>query len=350
MSPAQERCLPKRRTMINADIDFRYWTNGRRKPLPGWSKYYLELGESIAHESEKSQRLVTALAVPTRSYAAVLIAAGVIIARARTIGRNYGVSTTGHFEMLSSLPLGTSVILRQGKKTVKGILVGTRDTGNDGVSRIGVQTQNRKSGGLIEWLPPASSTRVQVSSKTWTQLPANAAKAGNANTHRSAFISRVLQGKDLWNFFSRSTLDCVILGTVKRLVREATDTKLSVGNRGREESAGTIGDILRIRKLNGDTEAFRSDVLPVNSSRSPSQTKDIEPHIAIFDGAAGFLKWRDDWSDSNRIVVLDRTEPWFVEASQMVNEEYLSRVGEVELSFSKPPPPSVDLVAFLVDG
>ena len=26
--------------MVNADIDFRYWTNGQKHPLPSWGKFY----------------------------------------------------------------------------------------------------------------------------------------------------------------------------------------------------------------------------------------------------------------------------------------------------------------------
>ena len=43
--------------------------------------------------------------------------------------------------------------------------------------------------------------------------------------------------------------------------------KLFVGPRGREASAGTLRDILRIRKLNG--EVFGSDIFPVNVSDHP---------------------------------------------------------------------------------
>ena len=336
--------------MVYDDIDFRYWINGRKQPLPGWGKYYLHLGALVAQENNTCRRLVMALAVPTRSYAAVLMAAGAIIAKAKTIDKNHQVSPEDHFETISSLPIGTSVILRQGEKAVKGIFVGTKDAGDDGIPRIGVQTQNRKGGSLTDWLPPESSPKVQVSPKTWTQLPANAGKAGDANTHKSAFIAQIFQGEDLWNFFKRSTLHCVILGIVRSLLREATETKLSVGPCGREESSGTIGDIMRIRKLVSGNEAFRSDIFPINPRPHAKLSKEKAPSLVIFDGAVGFLKWRDDWSHSNRIVVLDRTEPRFAEAVQVVNEEYLSRVSEAELRLPNPPPPSVDLVAFTVVG
>ena len=334
--------------MTNANIDFRYWTDGRKLPLPRWSKFYLQLGAAIAQENGAQRSLVTALAVPTRAYAATLIAAGAVVSRAKTTDAIGQVSPEAHFETLCSLPVGTSVILRQGEKAAKGIYVGTRDNRNDGTARIGIQIQSGKGGSLTEWLPVASSPKVQVSSKTWSRLPADIEKSRDVNTSRSEFIAQVFQGADMWKFITKSTLDCVILGNVSSLVQEATATKLSVGSRGREASAGTLQDILRIRRLYKNNETFRSEIFPVNIKNHEKQSEGAAPHLVIFDGAVGFLKWRDNWSHCDWVVVLDRTEPRFTEAVQVVNEDYLSRIGEVELGISDPPPPSVELVAFTV--
>ena len=335
--------------MVHADIDFRYWTNGRKLPLPSWSKFYLQLGAAVAQADNAQRTLVTALAVPTRSYAAILAAAGAIISKAKTADAKRQDSPAAHFEMLSSLPAGTAVILRKSEKAVKGILVGTKDVKNDGTAMIGVQTQSEKGGSLTEWMPVESSPKVQVSSTTWTRLPANLEKSGDVNTSRSEFIAQVFQGADLWTFVTKTTLDCVILGSVGSLVQEATETKLSVGSRGQEASAGTLRDILRIRRLHShNEEAFRSDILPVNLRNHPMLSEELSPHLVIFDGAVGFLKWRHKWSPCNWVVILDRTEARFREAVQIVNEEYLSRISDVELRLPEPPPLSVELAAFTV--
>ena len=335
--------------MVHADIDFRYWTNGQKHPLPSWGKFYLQLGAAVAQEDNAQRGLVTALAVPTRSYAAVLVAAGAVISKAKTTDTKGQVSPAAHFEMLSSLPDGTAVVLRKGDKAVKGIFVGTKDVKNDGTAMIGVQTQSGKGGSLTEWLPVESSLKVQVSSRTWTRLPANLEKVGDVNTSRSEFIAQVFQGADLWNFVTKSTLDCVILGNVGPLVQEATATKLSVGSREQEVSAGTLRDILRIRKLYGNNkEAFRSDIFPVNVRDHAMPSETISPHLVVFDGAVSFLKWRHKWSHCNWVVILDRTEPRFTEAVQIVNEEYLSRISDCGLRLPQPPPLSVELVAFTV--
>ena len=336
--------------MVHANIDFRYWANGQQLPLPSWGKFYLQLGAAVAQENSPQVGLVTALAVPTRSHAAVLVAAGAVISKVKTTDTERQVSPAAHFDMLCSLPAGTAVVLHQGEKAYKGILVGCRDVKNDGTAMIGVQTQSEKGGSLTEWLPMESSLKVQLSSLTWTSLPANLEKAGVVNTSSSEFTAQVFQGPDLWTFVTNSTLDCVIIGSIGSLVQEATATKLSVGPQGLEASAGTgtLRDILRIRRLYNNNEAFRSDIFPVYTRDHSVLLEEITPHLVIFDGAVGFLKWRDNWSHCNWAVLLDRTEPRFSEAVQIVNEQYLSRISEKELTLSAALPPSVELVAFTV--
>lgn len=333
---------------MQSEVDLRYWNNGRNLPLPSWGKFYLQLGAEVAKEDHAEEKLVAALAVPTRAYAAVLVGAGAIIFNGRTDNSKGQASPTAHFDMLTSLPVGTAVVLRRGEREIKGIFVGTKDFENDGRVSVGVQIQSERGGSLTEWLPKESSLRVQVSSATWTRLPADLDKAKDVKTSGTEFIRHVLQGADLWYFVTESALNCVILGNVGPIVQEATTTKLSVGSRGRESSAGTLQDILRIRRLYKNNEAFRSDIFPVNSRNNNTQFEESAHPLVVFDGASGFLKWRDRWADCNWVVILDRTETRFSEAVQVVNEEYLSRVTEGILSSLSPPPKSVELTAFTV--
>ena len=125
-------------------------------------------------------------------------------------------------------------------------------------------------------------------------------------------------------------------------------TKLSVGPRARETSAGTLQDILRIRRLSSTSEAFRSDIFPVRSKGHAMESEEMAPHLVVFDGAVGFLKWRHIWPHCNWVVILDRTEPRFEEAAQIVNEDYFSRVDEEKLELPDAPPVSVELVSYTV--
>ena len=124
--------------------------------------------------------------------------------------------------------------------------------------------------------------------------------------------------------------------------------KLSVGSLDHKELAGTLRDLLRVRRLFNKDESFRSDIFPVNKAENAKLSEQMTPHVVIFDGSVGYLKWRDNWAQSNWLVILDRTEPRFREAVQVINEEYLNRTSEEELRPSRPAPSSVDIVAFTV--
>ena len=341
--------------MTQVELDFRYWNNGHKTPLPDWAKYYLDLGATVSLKRDANRRLVTAMAVPTRSHAAILVATGVIISRVKSDTSSRRHTPEEQFEMLSGLPGGTSVILHKGDNTVRGILVGTKVDPSDGIARIGIQrtrgrqtTRGNGEGPLTEWLPPTASLQVEVSSEDWTRLPSNVAGRADAATSRSEFVSRVFQGLDLWNLVTQSSLDCVVLGGVGLLVQEATATKLSVGSRGTAATAGALGDILRVRRLSSENEAFRSDFFPVNSNEHVWRTERLPPGVVIFDGASGFIKWRHKWQQSDWVIILDRTETHFIDAVQLVNDIYLSRTGKSgEILENRPLP--VESVSFTVD-
>src|SRR5688572_27619448 len=46
-------------------------------PIPDWSRFFIDLGAAVARRHEESPRLVAAVVVPTRAFAAGLSAAGV---------------------------------------------------------------------------------------------------------------------------------------------------------------------------------------------------------------------------------------------------------------------------------
>ena len=73
--------------------------------------FYMQLGAAIAETESTQSNLVTALAAPTRSYAAVLIAAGTVMSKVKTIDTKPQDSPEAHFEMFRNLPFGTSVTL-----------------------------------------------------------------------------------------------------------------------------------------------------------------------------------------------------------------------------------------------
>jgi hypothetical protein len=140
-------------------------------------------------------------------------------------------------------------------------------------------------------------------------------------------------------------LECVLVGNKKALCYELEQTSFAVQMEGKLFSQGRLQDILRVRELLGDGEGYRASLMS-DRIKQISLPKSHRPFITLFDGAAGFLRWRDYWRDSNWLVVLDRTESGFDEAVAALNKEYRSNYIDGVLPDVSYLPTQVDVLAY----
>ena len=90
---------------------------GKRR-IPAWASSFIRLGAAAASARCDGERLVAAVAAPTRSYAATLAGVGAVTARAPMSFSSEQPSTEAieaHFRLLSSLRPGTTVTVRTGR-------------------------------------------------------------------------------------------------------------------------------------------------------------------------------------------------------------------------------------------
>jgi hypothetical protein len=106
---------------------------------------------------------------------------------------------------------------------------------------------------------------------------------------------------------------------------------------------GTLQDILKIRRFAGEGHTYRSEVMAVAAEALPEITS---PYTTLFDGALSFLKWREAWRQTHWIVVLDRTEPHFAEAVNILNQEYVSDRLDAEVPILPRLPDGMDVLLF----
>lgn len=319
-----------------------YADNQGWNTLPDWARFFISLGSAIGSDNSKN-RLVIGIAVPTRSYAVSLIAAGIVIARSAVPVNKLGAEE--HFAYLRSLEVGTPVTFRSGIMKKKGFLVGCKPKELAGSIQecIGVQSQSKDSGGLIEWFPPKRSLKIQVSQTAINRLPNR--QKGRRIVSREGFLENILGLSDVYEFALNSRFECAIVGNKNRLRQEIKETRFAIQvKKGYFE--GTLQDILRVRKLLGSEKGFRSDIYPSSGKKSPDLSKFGIPAIAIFDGALGFLKWRDYWRESKWVVLLDHTERGFMEAVDLLNQEYMYRVDEEWRGRIPNRPRNVELIVF----
>ena len=314
---------------------------GQRGLLPAWGTFFIDMGRRVAKSESGPNRLVVGLAVPTRTCAAALAAFGVVLARANSSIKQ--VEPSKHFERLCGLPKRTPVVFIDKGKKFKGIYEGIKKVHEKQYLQIRVESQH--TGGLTHLVPPEECHNVAIASEQIPELPNR--QKGRPIIYSREFIKSLIGEADVFNFATNSCLECTILGRVSLLQHEIKKVNLPYSLHKGVYKAGKMQDILRVREWLRKDEAYRSEVLPVDGHKPPKTADGLVPYVTIFDGAAGFLKWRDYWRNSHWIIVLDRTEPHFREAVELVNQDYIqNRVGEGGIQNMPPSPPGVEFVVY----
>lgn len=291
-------------------LDWHFY-QGVWREIPAWGKAYGALGTLFANHQGKGERLVVGLALPTRAYAAAFTALGFALEQVKTpIDQP---APDDHFLRLCELAPGSAVKYRDSTddKLKDALFEGCREM--RGELYIGIRKNSRHS---IDWLPPQYATRVHPSSKVITQLPKS--QKGRSVDKGSRLLRACIAETGIFDYYLHSRLECLFIGNKDALARELTKTPFAV--RREDLCEGTLQDILRAQELLPDGEGYRTRIL---SDRSKQVSKEREtPRLVLFDGAAGFLKWRDLWRDAHWLVVLDKAQSGFDEAVSALNREY----------------------------
>jgi len=294
--------------------DLRLAQNEECLPLPEWIKFYIQLGGEIAKLKLSGRRTVTAVALPIQDYAAVFVALGIVLIRSEFLR-----DTSHYFDSLCKLPKGTPLIYKNQNRKRKGSHQGTKNWG--GQRHLVIQFESKKSGGLKEWIPEQRADQVLVGNEK-KKLPKR--QKGYQFNENIDFLNTLLKESEVYQFLRGCHLDCAIVGNFNRLKSEINETSLCKLN-----SLGTLQDVLRVRSLSSNKQHYHTELF--SDRRQPNLSGYDNPFVTIFDGALGFLKWRDYFRNSHWIILLDRTENNFPEAVDILNQDYMGRVSEEKL-------------------
>jgi hypothetical protein len=307
---------------VTVNAELLYLDSGTWKSLPQWGRFLVSVGKAAGTRGRADERLVLAIIVPTRAYAAALLALGLVAARGADGAEADGLAE--HVAHLRALPLGSSVYLASDGRRQKAWFQGWARLA-DGEERIRIQLERapgpRQSGGDIRWLPVSDAPKIKVAGEPFGELPRRPTSA--QITAHGDFVAAVLGGNDPDAFALRGTRDCLLLGTVGRLRVEVTGTPLSVVVGGRPGPEGVLNDILRVRQFQRSDEPHRSEVHRGNDEAPATDTApDHPPYAVVFDGATPFLRLRDRFRQAHWAVIIDRYDPGLAEACEVFNAGY----------------------------
>lgn len=315
-----------------APVNLHFEDSGNWYSLPEWAEYFIKIGEELASADQSESRIVTAIAVPTRAFAAAFVSLGMVISEAAA--RDHS-SESAHFEKLFGLPSGTPVIFRpKPGKTLKGIL---QEPEKVGKRYLRVQVHSRAGGGLTYILGESQALQVQPAGHSG-KLPK---KQGGENARfANEFVDSLLGEADPVQLGLRSKLVCALVGKKNTLEHEIRQTPLAIHVNGHRRADGQLQDVLRVNRFVTGQQSYRSALVPVGGG-SPSDNVAGNVEIGVvFDGAPGFLKWGQMWQGRHQVVILDRTEPYFDDAISAINTRFSQNRtdGEVALPGSDTPP------------
>jgi hypothetical protein len=113
-----------------------------------------------------------------------------------------------------------------------------------------------------------------------------------------AIVLDVFLRNQLYDYYTQSSNDCLLLGTDVQLRQEST---LLLG-RSNGMPLGTLSDVLRIKQANS---TWHTMVCPL---RGHVPQGDVFRTV-VFNGPTAWLRHRTDYSQSNHVVVVEHTHP-----------------------------------------
>jgi len=294
----------------------------------------LDAGSRAASVQRDGARVVIALSLPARAFAAVLAAAGAV---ATAFRENPPASDAAeHFDYLASLPEGTAINHHRSNKVEQGRLAGVEIDSVDGTARVRIKL--RKEDRL---LPVGLCTEVQV-----IDDPGTLKARKQTLVKDPEFLACALPGVDTTSLSATTRLDCVLVGVQRTLEGELTAREFGAGD---DEAVyeGNLQGIVRARDIGGTKDAYRSALVPAASEDGDAPIAASVPKVAIFDGARAFNNWRSRWPDSNWLVLLDRGLPSAPDGAAAVNQGYATRLAESDALGDLDIPAGVETLAYL---
>ncbi|NNB93701.1 hypothetical protein HI113_07235 [Corallococcus exiguus] len=280
---------------------------GEWAPLPSWAMFLFQLGTVMGAWTHPKERLIAAVSLPTRAYAALLIAAGFL--SERSIYKQMGGT--------ASLEPGSSVFVQDAfgwyRARVEGPVV---LPGGEPALRLKIAKD------VTEYLLAKRTRRIRRSAKT--HVFTGRRKSYDQYTPVDSDLCEQLLKGDTTTYLATPGLDCLIAGAVGEMQGELSTTEFwAVESSGK--CRGRLAEVVRPFGFEGIGNSWHTRVLgthnPLVATLAPAK-----PEVVILDGGAACRRWRTSFPSSEMIMVLDRSVPNVGEGASEVIEMHASRL------------------------
>lgn len=306
-------------------------------PIPPWARSFMIIGGGTASIYQAPGRSVVAFILPTRAYATPLLAAGIVVERARMLAQR--VRSQKRFDGLWSLPDGNGVYIFQGSLRFKGII---KSHETDGCRRLRIQIDRNRNGGGTEYIiKPDQAHHLQPADRNFN-LP-RCQKGDKIDPPE--LLGAVLEHANLVPGQWYSSLECLIVGKAG-LIEEEAKLPIALGSLTGRQLEGRLSDLVLPRRVEGEKAIYRSDILPmsIDEEELPLLTHDT---LVVMNGAAAFIEKAHHWPDHDLIILLSPQDPSFTDAVEKLNGWYRRSEGSFELPQLSALPERIEAMTFL---
>jgi hypothetical protein len=307
-----------RRMVALRILDEKVW-----RPLSGWTRALFELGAAVASHSDVDGALLAAGTLPARPYGAVLLGAGAVYARAAlgSITPDDARADADASRVRAIVP-GTSVVYIKDQRRYSATFHGVRVVA--GRAFLQVTMPDKHGATELHSFPEDEAWRIEEPA---VGRPKPSSVRSQPVLRRRGFLLQALGPSGLSRLCRMFSLECVLVGKRSILRGEAFEFRLGIPLGKRRITTARLSDLLRIRTIVGSGQPFASDLVPVSNGRlsGVSNARIVAPRLVVFDGAAGFLKWRHQWPDAHWVVLLDRTDVRCADAAGIIKTLHATR-------------------------
>ncbi len=308
--------------------------------LPQWARWLVDLGRQVRESSRPDERLTIAISVPSRAFAAVLIAVGVI-------DRSFEVESSvidDPADRLDSVESGTPITIACEDKTLRfGRVTSTRRDSNGRLKSITYLRNERGAAPqLIEKIiEKCTGVHVVASEESEFHHPRGYARDLD-------FLNAIVGEERAERFFSHNRKSCLVIGSVKSLLDEMEAQEFAAN--ADDIAYGALFDLLRPRFGSLDhpihpAEPARSHVVSASGDGEFDQSSFATGACTVIDGAPPYLRFRDV-SVGNTIVVLDRWGAASPDAVAAFRQDLASSTRDAESVFGRQVPAGIEIKGF----
>ncbi len=287
--------------------------------LPAWASWLVNLGRTLRHlEVDPERQVWAAVSLPTRGFAAGLVAAGAVLAFETD---NPPEPSPDRFASLSQ---GDGLTWVDEGRSLSGEFVALRGD---------VLHYDKRMHGRMD-------RRQRLVSKATTFQPADDSWAGwrDAAT-RPEFVAAACGAAADW-FLSTSDIDTIIVGVRTEIEAELDNEIIEIEGR-----TGSLSDLVRPRSMVALGQHHRSAIL--SSSYDPDVVEGSSCHgPAIFDGTGAFSALAEEIDSPTGVLLLDR---WHPRSEEGALTALVAKSSSAELDSELPisdPPIGIELMCW----